>query len=97
MKPIFLLGNLYKANFLENFLMILKRIHLENRKKKILGLWFFYKPNVMVMDLDIIKRILIRDFNNFRDRGIEVNVDLEPLTGMLIIFWAYKTDSNWGA
>ncbi|KAL0270238.1 UNVERIFIED_CONTAM: hypothetical protein PYX00_007711 [Menopon gallinae] len=85
MKPLFLLGNFYKANFVENFLRMLMRYHLENKEKKILGFWLFYKPNLIVMDLDILKRILIRDFNNFRDRGIEVNVDVEPLTGHLFL------------
>ncbi|KAL0270237.1 UNVERIFIED_CONTAM: hypothetical protein PYX00_007710 [Menopon gallinae] len=83
LKPIFLLGNLYKGSITESANRLLMKIYSHNKQKNVLGFWFFHKPNVMVTDLDIIKRILIRDFNNFRDRGIEVNTDLEPLSGHL--------------
>ncbi|KAL0270235.1 UNVERIFIED_CONTAM: hypothetical protein PYX00_007707 [Menopon gallinae] len=85
LKPLFLLGNFYRANFVENFFRMLMRYHLENKEKKILGFWLFYKPGLMVMDLELVKRILIRDFNNFRDRGMEFNAEAEPLSGHLFL------------
>ncbi|KAL0270234.1 UNVERIFIED_CONTAM: hypothetical protein PYX00_007706 [Menopon gallinae] len=83
LKPVFLLGNFYRANFVENFGRLLMRYHMENKKSKILGFWFFFRPSLILTDLDILRRILIRDFNNFRDRGIEVDLDLDPLLGHL--------------
>ncbi|KAL0270236.1 UNVERIFIED_CONTAM: hypothetical protein PYX00_007708 [Menopon gallinae] len=84
LKPIFLLGNLWRANLSTNFLELLSNIHVRNRRKKILGLWLFTRPNLMVMDTEIVKRILIKDFRHFRDRGLATNEDLDPLTGHLL-------------
>ena len=49
----------------------------------VVGIYFFTSPSLVVTDLELIKNILIKDFNNFHDRGIYVNVDVDPLSGHL--------------
>ncbi|XP_055852791.1 probable cytochrome P450 6a20 [Episyrphus balteatus] len=47
------------------------------------GFYFFLQRAVVVYDLDLIKNILIKDFNNFTDRGLFHNERDDPLTGHL--------------
>ncbi|XP_055907557.1 cytochrome P450 6a2-like [Eupeodes corollae] len=47
------------------------------------GFYFFLKRSVIIYDLDLVKNILIKDFNNFTDRAIFHNERDDPLTGHL--------------
>lgn len=48
-----------------------------------IGAFFFMKPAYVPHDLDTIKRILTKDFNNFMDRGVYFNLKDDPLSGHL--------------
>ncbi|KAH8403982.1 hypothetical protein KR215_007512, partial [Drosophila sulfurigaster] len=47
------------------------------------GMFMFFKRVAFIMDLDLVKQVLIKDFKNFQDRGVFNNVRDEPLTGHL--------------
>ncbi|EDS38449.1 cytochrome P450 71D6 [Culex quinquefasciatus] len=47
------------------------------------GMFFFLQPMVMITNLDLIKTILIKDFNYFPDRGVYHNLRDDPLSGHL--------------
>ncbi|KAH8299853.1 hypothetical protein KR044_006975, partial [Drosophila immigrans] len=47
------------------------------------GMFMFFKRVVLILDLDLVKQVLIKDFKNFQDRGVFNNVRDEPLTGHL--------------
>ena len=47
------------------------------------GIYFLINPAVFVLDLELVKKILIKDFNNFQDRGVFHNEIEDPLTGNL--------------
>ena len=49
------------------------------------GVYFFTNPAVVVSDLDIIKNVLVRDFDVFHNRGLFNNVRDDPLTGHLFL------------
>ncbi|KAH8316439.1 hypothetical protein KR067_008043, partial [Drosophila pandora] len=53
-------------------------------KSPIAGLFMFFKPTAMIMDLDLIKQVLIKDFHHFQDRGLFNNPEDDPLTGHLL-------------
>lgn len=55
----------------------------KSRKLKHIGAFFFLKPAYVPIDLDIIKQILTKDFNNFMDRGVYFNLKDDPLSGHL--------------
>lgn len=48
-----------------------------------IGAFFFLKPVYVPTNLDIIKHILTKDFNNFMDRGMYFNLEDDPLSGHL--------------
>uniref|UniRef100_A0A1A9ZPH1 Cytochrome P450 n=1 Tax=Glossina pallidipes TaxID=7398 RepID=A0A1A9ZPH1_GLOPL len=48
------------------------------------GMYAFLTPTLLIFDLELVKCILIKDFNNFHDRSIFNNVKDDPLTGHLV-------------
>jgi len=85
-EPTFLLGELkgmitMKKSFGEFF------THLyENYKhKRLLGLYFTYRPTLIVNDPLLIQEIMIKDFTSFHDRGFPVDEEIDPLGGHLFI------------
>ncbi|XP_055591549.1 probable cytochrome P450 6a14 [Uranotaenia lowii] len=47
------------------------------------GMYFFLQPLIMVTDLDLVKTILIKDFNFFPNRAMYYNIKDDPLSGNL--------------
>lgn len=77
-----------------NFMGIGKKYHIRDinqriyrkfkGKSPIAGTYMFLRKSALIMDLDLIKNILIKDFTNFHDRGAFSNVEDDPLTGHLV-------------
>lgn len=44
------------------------------------GTFTFIKPTLMVLDLELVKNILIRDFSTFQDRGFFYNKEDDPIS-----------------
>ncbi|KAF5284126.1 hypothetical protein FQR65_LT00126 [Abscondita terminalis] len=55
----------------------------KSKKYKHLGLFGFTKPEYMPIDLELLKDILIKDFNYFCDRGFYSNEEIDVLSGNL--------------
>lgn len=43
------------------------------------GIFTFHRPSLVIRDPELIKHVLIKDFEYFRNRGGKVNKELEPL------------------
>lgn len=52
-------------------------------KSPMLGLYFYLQPVLLVTDLDLIRNILITDFQYFQDRGLFYNQKDDPLSANL--------------
>lgn len=48
------------------------------------GVYFITKPVIFVTDLDLLKNVLIKDFQYFHDRGMYFNAKDDPLSGNLL-------------
>lgn len=42
------------------------------------GMYFFMKPSILPLDLELLKNIFIRDFSTFHDRGFYYNKEDDP-------------------
>lgn len=82
-KPEFPFGNLKGVG---------KNIHIANKFREcyekfkgeapLFGLYFFVNANVVITDLDLVKSVLVKDFDAFHNRGLYSNVVDDPLTGL---------------
>ncbi|GLV36767.1 Cytochrome P450 6a2 [Carabus blaptoides fortunei] len=72
--------------------LILKRIslamgyeriydHFKKLNLPFAGIYNFTTPEFMPLDPELIKRLLVKDFQHFLDRGIFVEEEIDPLTG----------------
>lgn len=52
-------------------------------KSVIAGTYFFVAPNAMILDLDLLRNIFVKDFQYFMNRGVFVNEKSDPLTAHL--------------
>lgn len=50
---------------------------------KFCGVYFFVRPIALLLDLDLIKNVLVKDFSNFNERGIYYNEKDDPLSAHL--------------
>lgn len=90
-KPNYFLGNLNGIRTTRSFL----EIWLATYKKfkgtgPFCGFFWFQRPAVFVLDTKLAKSILIKDFNNFVDRGFYTNVEDDPLTGQLFLLEGHR-------
>ncbi|XP_061395240.1 probable cytochrome P450 6a14 [Musca vetustissima] len=77
-----------------NFLGIGSKYHIRDINQRLyrkfkgqapfVGTYMFVRRASLIIDLDLIKNILIKDFSNFHDRGVFNNVEDDPLTGHLV-------------
>lgn len=47
------------------------------------GFYMLFKPMAVILDINLVKNVLIKDFSNFTDHGFYTNVEDDPLTGHL--------------
>ena len=57
----------------------LQRIYNEHSYKPYVGIFSFDKPSLLVRDLELVKNILVKDFQNFMDRTISAEEKFDPL------------------
>jgi cytochrome P450 family 6 len=83
-KPEFSFGSLKGVGYKIHFSEKTKVYYNDFRNKaKAVGLYFFTAPAILITDLDVVKHVLVKDFNNFHDRGLYVNTKSDPLSGHL--------------
>ncbi|XP_031327488.1 probable cytochrome P450 6a23 isoform X2 [Photinus pyralis] len=56
---------------------------LKAQRKSFGGYYFLTQPVLVVSDLDLIKRVMVTDFEHFTDRPLHIDEEENPLTGYL--------------
>ncbi|KAG8273794.1 hypothetical protein J6590_011339 [Homalodisca vitripennis] len=59
---------------------VIREIYKIFHKERYCGFYQFRQPIFMVRDLQLIERIMIKDFSYFEDRGLPLDMENEPLT-----------------
>ncbi|XP_045473265.1 cytochrome P450 6k1-like isoform X2 [Harmonia axyridis] len=80
-QPYPLFGNLLNVAFRgESMMNIIKRINNGlSDKHKYFGFYLFHKPVLIVTDKELIKEVLIKDFNTFANRANYTNEKVDPI------------------
>ncbi|XP_037945529.1 probable cytochrome P450 6w1 [Teleopsis dalmanni] len=81
-KPIAFLGNLkeflmFKQSFSQQMWTLYKTKGFED--EPMAGIYSLHTPTLLIRDIDLIKRILIKDFNSFSNRVIKADEERDPL------------------
>ncbi|XP_037036009.1 probable cytochrome P450 6a14 [Bradysia coprophila] len=90
--PTFLLGDLAgifsgkRKCFGETFFEFYNRF----KHNKIYGLYFSYRPSLIVNDPEVIQEVMIKDFTSFHDRGLFVDEKVDPLSAHLFFLGGQK-------
>lgn len=50
----------------------------------IVGIYLFFRPALLVRNVNLIKRVLVTDFEHFHDRGVCYNPKNDPLSANLL-------------
>ncbi|KAF6203664.1 hypothetical protein GE061_001996 [Apolygus lucorum] len=87
-KPLPFFGDmlpvLLRRKTLGEHLMEMCRAHPD---EKVIGFYFFMKPSLVINDLELLEKVLIKDFSHFADRGPQpknvVHMNLFSTTGNL--------------
>lgn len=85
-KPHLLYGNMQKMIMgKENFIIEMSEV-CQQIKGRFGGMFFATSPALLIKDPELIKQIMIKDFENFPDRGWYINERVDPLTGNLFTY-----------
>lgn len=69
-EPVIPYGNIKGVGSKEQLGIIMQKIYNQLKgRDKFCGVYFFTSPFVLLLDLELIKTILIKDFSYFNDRG----------------------------
>ncbi|XP_049830256.1 cytochrome P450 6a2-like [Schistocerca gregaria] len=81
LEPTFPLGNGWNTTLMrKNPSEDLRDIYLETDGKDVVGIYALNYPVLIVRDPELIKTILVKDFNHFPDRGIYIDEETDPLS-----------------
>ncbi|PSN34612.1 hypothetical protein C0J52_20551 [Blattella germanica] len=85
-KPIPPFGNFIDAFLLKkNPAMCVNNLYNDFKGEKVAGLYQIFTPSLMIRDPELIKEVMLKDFQHFFARGINVDVKTNPLAGHLFI------------
>ncbi|XP_063628842.1 cytochrome P450 6B4-like [Cydia splendana] len=59
----------------ENIAIVFKKIYEAYPNEKVVGVYRMTTPDLLIRDPDIVKQVMIKDFDIFPDRGIEFDTD----------------------
>lgn len=78
-------GNLEGVGEKFHVVHVIKNIYdkFKETGAKYCGAYFYTRPIAIILDLDLAKNILIKDFANFTDRGLYSNAKDDPLSANL--------------
>jgi cytochrome P450 family 6 len=85
-KPTPFVGNLKECVLLKRTIgEQLQRIYKEHSDKPYVGIFSFDKPSLLFRDPELVKNILVKDFQTFMNRIITIEDKFDPIFGKTLI------------
>lgn len=82
MRPKWPMGNVSGMGTKYHMYDVVYNVYRECRGKDVIcGFYNFFQPVYVVIDPELAKAVMVKDFNSFVNRGGFVNEETEPLTG----------------
>lgn len=89
--PTFPLGNVWQSSlFKKNSSEEFKEIYDKSKGHKIVGFFMLNKPAMIFRDTELLRHILIKDFNNFTDRGFYFDEENDHISAHLFFLAGNK-------
>ncbi|XP_058126457.1 cytochrome P450 6d3-like [Anopheles ziemanni] len=83
LKPEIPFGNLRTlAEKKESFGIAINNLYLRSTER-LVGVYLFFRPAILIRDPHLAKRIMLNDFQYFHDRGVYCNEERDPLSSNL--------------
>uniref|UniRef100_A0A182J2R7 Uncharacterized protein n=1 Tax=Anopheles atroparvus TaxID=41427 RepID=A0A182J2R7_ANOAO len=83
LKPEIPFGNLRTlAEKKESFGIAINNLYLRS-SERLVGVYLFFRPAILIRDPYLAKRIMVNDFQHFHDRGVYCNEEHDPLSANL--------------
>ncbi|XP_060651820.1 probable cytochrome P450 6a23 [Drosophila nasuta] len=82
--PLPIVGNMWGWRVTQHTSQIMQRLYLKYKHLgPYVGAYFLMTPIYIITDMELLKRILIKDFTNFDSRGLFYNEQDDPLSAHL--------------
>lgn len=89
-EPTFLFGNFGPTFRQQLSIGELARTFYNSTSDAFIGIFVAFKPSLVIRDPELIRTILIKDFQHFQDRGFEIDEKYDPLSGHLFALGGEK-------
>lgn len=83
-RPTVIVGNLKAvAKGEASFGLAIYDLYKQSNASPFVGIYLFFRPALLINDIDLVKSVLNSDFSHFHDRGVYHNSQHDPLSGGL--------------
>lgn len=79
-KPVFPFGNLKRMKVEETY-SLFKKLYEKAKGEKFFGLWLLQNPILMIKDLDLINKVLIKNYEDFCNHDTYFAPEGDPKAG----------------
>jgi cytochrome P450 family 6 len=84
-KPVPFVGNIKELVFLKLGIgHYLQKIYEEHKDMSYVGILSFRQPSLLIRDLDLVKKIVVKDAYKFMDRVVSIDDTVEPVGGKTV-------------
>ncbi|XP_073822364.1 cytochrome P450 6d1 [Musca autumnalis] len=84
-KAVIPFGSLSKVFHKERHFGLVMYDIYEKCREKVVGVYMFFQPALLIRDAELARQILTTDFNSFHDRGLYVDEKNDPLSANLFV------------
>lgn len=80
LEPKFIFGNIQPMIKQQmSFGEVLESLYVKSKMHKLVGIYFLYKPALLVNDPILLQHVFIKNFTTFHDRPVNIDLDVDPI------------------